>query len=233
MSYITCSLNLKLYEANHKCTRLVIKVYKGFYVKCYDAKNGSKKYYFCASSEEIFKPTAFTAPENALVFLHYSTGSWSHTYHSFKQWFVARKGAKASLSFDEGGYSSQVESENLEPLPRLEDKAVSQAETEILNLGLTPSQYDPVCSLYHFAKQLRLVDLTSLDLASLDEPGKSVTIPFAAPQPTQQPTQDVAAQIAALKAAIEQKKKELAELEAQLQALLLKQGLEQLKEAVV
>jgi hypothetical protein len=232
MAYITCTLSLNLYEANPKCTTLQVKVYKGFYVKRYDGKNGSKKFYLCATSDSIFNPTTFTAPENSLVFLRYSTGSRSHTYHSFSQWFLVKRVSRVSISFDEGGYTSRAEAENLEPLPLPDNKAVSQAEAEILNLGLTPSQYDPVCSLYHYVvKQFHLVNFASLDLASL-EPGKSVTIPFSQPTPQTQPQTDLNAQIAGLRAAIEAKKRELEELERQLQALLMKQGLEQLKEAV-
>jgi hypothetical protein len=210
---------------------LVIKVYNGFYVKAYEGKNGTK-YYLCAQGGEIYKHS-FTAPENALVYLYYSTGSRSHTYHAFTQWFrVVKQVSKVSLTFDDKGYTSRVEAENLQPLSTLDDKTLAEAEAEILNMGLTPSQYDPVRSIYCYAKQLNLANLSSLDLASL-KPGQTVTIPFAAqPQPTTQtqPTQDI---IESLKAEITKKRQELAELEAQLQALLMKQGLEQLKEAVV
>jgi hypothetical protein len=239
MAYITCTLSLNLYEANPKCSKLTVCVYKGFYIKPYD-KNGDIKYYLCAQGYEVYKPASFTAPLNALVYLRYSTGSRSHTYHSFTQWFVVKPCSKASLSFDEGGYSSQVESENLEPLPRLDDKAVSDAEAEILNLGLTPSQYDPVRSLYHYVvKQLGLVNPADhvAKLANL-KAGEVLTIPFATlPKlqqltPQTQPQTDLNAQISALRAEIEKKRKELEELEMQLQALLMKQGLEQLKEAV-
>jgi hypothetical protein len=231
-SFVACGLNLNLYEASYK--RLSLHVYKGFYIKPYKSQGKDEvKYYLCAQGYEVHNPASFTAPSNALVYLAYSTGSRKHTYHSFTQWFIVKQGSKAALEFNNEG-CSKVNTENLEPLPPVTDKTISEVEAEILNLGLIPSQYDPVRSIYYYVvKHLNLISPNTL-LNTL-KPDQTVTIPFTPqPQPSAtQQTQDIAAQIAALKAAIEQKRKELELLEKQLQSLLLKQGLEQLKEAVV
>jgi len=215
-NFITCGLNLNLYVSNPKCTRRFIALYKGFYIKSYEGKNGTKKYYLCAQGSEIYNPAAFTAPLNALLHFHYATGSHSKTCHSFTQWFVVKQNVKATLDFENGGYTSQVEAINLQPLPQPDDKAVAEAEAEILNLGFIPSQYHPVRSLYYYAKQLKLINNLSINNIAV-EAGQTITIPFAQPQVDE---------ISALKAEIEKKRRELEELERLLNSLLLKQGSE-------
>jgi len=214
-NFITCGLNLNLYVSNPKCTRRFLALYKGFYIKSYKGKNDTK-YYLCAQGGELYNPAAFTAPLNALLYFQYATGSHSKTCHSFTQWFVVKQNVKATLNIENGGYTSQVEALNLQPLPQPDDKNIAEAEAEILNLGFIPSQYQPVRSLYYHAKQLKLIN----NLASINqlEAGQTITIPFAQPQQLDE--------ISALRAEIEKKRRELEELERLLNSLLLKQGSE-------
>jgi len=98
-------------------------------------------------------------PTGSVVIFRALTGSRKHVYHFYYAAFLVREGARAEVTLDDHGESSDKKSlklvvENLEPLPGPSDTELKNAEAEILNRGLEISKFvdskNILLALYHY-----------------------------------------------------------------------------------
>jgi len=98
-------------------------------------------------------------PLGSVVIFRALTGSRKHVYHFYYAAFLAKEGAKAEVTLDDHGESSDKKQlklvvENLEPLPEPSQGDLKNAEAEILNRGLEISKFvdskNILLALYHY-----------------------------------------------------------------------------------
>ena len=141
--FVPCKLDMDLYIFNPKVTTKRITVYTGLRVKQF------KKKYLIADKEDVSE--SFTAPEGSIVHVHYRTGSHSNVKHAFSLFFLVEEGATVTLTVEDRGEESRIETRNLRLLQKPDEDTLTNIEAEILNkYGAKPSQYDPVLHLYYF-----------------------------------------------------------------------------------
>jgi hypothetical protein len=98
-------------------------------------------------------------PVGSIVIFRALTGSRKHVYHFYYAAFLTKEGARAEVTLDDHGESSDKKPlklvvENLEPLPEPSNEDLKNAEAEILNRGLEISKFvdskNVLLALYHF-----------------------------------------------------------------------------------
>jgi hypothetical protein len=135
------------------------------------------------------------APIGSIVRFYYHTGSRKHISNKYYQFFFVKEGVNKKIVLKDlrGKDDVNCKTVNLEPINELDDSTYREIETEILNQGLTPSDFDPVRTLYYYWKK------------------HMVTI---------MPMSDVDKQIEELKRIINEKEKEIEELKKKLEELI-------------
>jgi hypothetical protein len=98
-------------------------------------------------------------PVGSIVIFRALTGSRKHVYHFYYAAFMAKEGARAEVTLDDHGESSDKKPlklvvENLEPLPEPGQDDLKKAEADLLNRGLEISKFvdskNILLALYHY-----------------------------------------------------------------------------------
>ena len=140
---------------NPKCTHRRVTAYVGLGLKTYE-KNGKTKTYLVALKNYSVKFSRNTVdgvvPIGAIIRISYSTGSNKYTVHEYYQLFevVENQREEITICDDVGDEDVKARIVNLKPIPPLTKQTLLEIEAELLNKGWTPSQYDPVKTLYHY-----------------------------------------------------------------------------------
>ena len=109
--------------------------------------------YLAAVKQHIHREI-FTAPSGAILKFHYSTGTASHRYHEYHQYFVVEPVGELTYTLRdtvgrEGNEDIPCRLMNIRPIEGPDEMTRATLEAEIKNRGWTPSFYDPVLLLYH------------------------------------------------------------------------------------
>ncbi|WP_202320380.1 hypothetical protein [Archaeoglobus neptunius] len=92
--------------------------------------------------------TYTTAPLGSLVHVNISYGSRRRTYAEYEGWFVVEYG-----EHEEEHGNFRIRTKNLQKLVKPDKEQLAEAEAEIINHGTLPSRYDPVRTIYFFARR--------------------------------------------------------------------------------
>ena len=134
--------------SNPKVTTRKIEVFTGL-----AEYQGEKAKYLTA-----IKGDKEVAPEGAIVYFYYSTGSWKNTHYMYEGFFIVKEvGEKevelewtSGMHVDESNKTFRIRVLNLEPLGRISGDVIREIKAEIMNMGLKPSHYHPVEALYYY-----------------------------------------------------------------------------------
>lgn len=159
---------------NPRYTYRECTVYTGLFIKKWvrDGReywylNAIRKYSVCWSNNTVIGP----AIEGSILYIAYRTGSGKHTYHRYSAIFMVKEGEQSTVELrdERGDQNIKAELTNLVLLQFIGDERLAELEAEILNNGWTPSQYDPVITLYHYFVKTKKVT---------EESEKAITLTF-------------------------------------------------------
>ena len=88
-----------------------------------------------------------------IVHFEHKSGSHRHTKYSYSLFFRVEEGIEDEIIVDEKE-NFKIKVKNLRLIEKLPKEKLVELETEILNRGWKPSQYDPIRTLYHYFKPM-------------------------------------------------------------------------------
>jgi hypothetical protein len=132
-----------------------VKLYIGLKIKKYK-KNNSEKFYLTGLKEHTVRfrgeVISGVAPIGAILSIYYTSGSSKHTYHKISAFFQVIEGTESEVVLKDTKEDKNVKAKvkNLKLIDKLTEQQIVEIEAEIRNKGWLPSQYDPICTLYHY-----------------------------------------------------------------------------------